>query len=62
MDSPAVPTMRDGAGQLVTLKGAAEAIKYFGYLWAEGTFDCGPQDYEFMVRECLVERCLIFGH
>ena len=29
---------------------AAEA---FGELWASGEFDCGPQDYESIVKHCL---------
>jgi hypothetical protein len=57
-----VPTMQDGAGTLVTPQQAAEAVKWFGKLCEAGTFDCEPQDYEFMVKECLVERCLMFGH
>ena len=61
MDQREVLILRDGAGQLVTPQGAAEAVKWFGKLWAAGTFDCESQDYGFMVRECLVERCLMFG-
>lgn len=30
------------------------AEKAFGELWGSGRFDCGPQDYEFMVERCLV--------
>lgn len=54
-------TMHKGAAKLVTPQEAAEAVRWFGELWAAGGFDCEPQDYEFMVRECLVERCLMFG-
>src|ERR1035441_4017677 len=28
-----------------------ESVKWFAELWASGRFDCGPQDYEFMVRQ-----------
>jgi hypothetical protein len=43
--------MYDGAGQPVDLAGAADAVKWFGQLWAGGNFDCGPQNYGYMVRE-----------
>jgi hypothetical protein len=56
-----VPIMHDGAGKLVTPREAAEAVKWFGKLWEEGTFDCQPQDYEFMVKECLIVEFLFDG-
>jgi hypothetical protein len=61
MNTSAVNTMRDGAGKLVSTQKAADAVKWFATLWLLGAFDCEPQDYEFMVKESLVERCLIFG-
>jgi hypothetical protein len=42
-----------GAGQVVDLAGAADAVKWFAQLWAGGNFDCGPQDYEYMVKEAV---------
>ena len=48
--------MLDGAGNEVTTEVAAEAVKWFAELWASGRFDCGPQDYEFMVRRCVEAR------
>jgi|HubBroStandDraft_5_1064220.scaffolds.fasta_scaffold2002739_1 hypothetical protein len=45
-----VAPMYDGAGQLVTPQGAADAVKWFAELWASTEFDCGPQDYEYMVQ------------
>jgi hypothetical protein len=45
--------MLDGAGNEVTAEVAAEAVKCFAELWARGRFDCGPQDDEFMVRQCV---------
>jgi hypothetical protein len=45
--------MYDGAGQVVDLAGAADAVKWFAQLWARGNFDCGPQDYEYMVKEAV---------
>lgn len=29
------------------------AEKAFGELWGSGEFDCGPQDYDFIVERCL---------
>lgn len=45
--------MYDGAGQLVTPQGAADAVKWFAELWASTEFDCGPQDYEYMVQRSI---------
>ena len=45
------PEMHDGAGQLVSQEAAALAVKSFAELWGNCSFDCGPQDYEFMSRE-----------
>lgn len=30
-----------------------EAEKAFGELWGSANFDCGPEDYEFMVKETI---------
>jgi hypothetical protein len=30
-----------------------EAAKWFAELWGSGNFDCGPEDYEFMVKKCI---------
>ena len=48
----------DGAGYEVSVQRAAGAVKQFAELWATGKFDRGPQDYEFMARECIrqIER------
>jgi hypothetical protein len=46
-----MPLMYVGAGEVVDLARAAEAVKWFAQLWAGGNFDCAPQDYEFMVKE-----------
>jgi hypothetical protein len=56
-----VPKTHDAARKPATPQDAAEALKWFRKLWAAGSFDCEPQDYEFMVQQCLVERCLMFG-
>jgi hypothetical protein len=32
---------------------SAEAAKWFAELWGSGNFDCGPEDYEFMVNKCV---------
>jgi hypothetical protein len=45
--------MYDGAGQVVTLLDAAEAVKWFAELWGSAKFDCGPQDYEYMVQRSI---------
>jgi hypothetical protein len=29
------------------------ATEALGKLWASGEFDCGPEDYEFIVERCL---------
>jgi len=47
--------MYDGAGQIVSAEKAAEAVKWFAELWGSANFDCGPQDYEFMVKQCIEE-------
>ena|ERR1700678_1128388 len=54
-DAKPIPirVMYDGAGQVVDLAGAADAVKWFAQLWAGGNFDCGPQDYEYMVKEAV---------
>ena len=31
----------------------AEAVKWFAELWGSGNFDCGPEDYECMVKACI---------
>jgi hypothetical protein len=31
----------------------AEAEKWFAELWASGNFNCGPEDYVFMVKRCI---------
>lgn len=28
-------------------------VTAIGELWGSGLFDCGPQDYEFMIERCL---------
>jgi hypothetical protein len=48
-----IPKMIDGAGQNVSLRQAAKAVKAFVDLWRTGRFDCGPRDYDFMVQECI---------
>jgi len=48
--------MHDGAGQRVNQEKAAEAVKCFSELWGSGSFDCGPQDYEYMTKQC-IEAC-----
>jgi hypothetical protein len=30
-----------------------DAEKWFGELWGSGLFDCGPEDYAFMVKESI---------
>ncbi len=30
-----------------------QAEAAMGELWGSGEFDCGPQDYDFMVERCL---------
>jgi hypothetical protein len=30
-----------------------EAAKWFAELWGSANFDCGPEDYEFMVKKCI---------
>jgi hypothetical protein len=35
------------------LVGAADGAEWFAQLWAGGNFDCGPQDYKFMVKEAV---------
>jgi hypothetical protein len=30
-----------------------DATKAFAELWGSALFDCGPEDYEFMVNECV---------
>jgi hypothetical protein len=50
-DLPKMRRSGSHAGQVVDLAGAADAVKWFADLWAGGNFDCGPQDYEFMVKE-----------
>lgn len=30
-----------------------EAESAMGELWGSGLFDCGPQDYEYMVERCI---------
>lgn len=32
---------------------ATEAEEAMGELWGSGKFDCGPQDYSYMVMRCL---------
>jgi hypothetical protein len=46
-----VPRMQDGAGQPVSLAQAAKAVKALADLWRTAEFDCGPQDYDFMVKQ-----------
>jgi hypothetical protein len=43
--------MYDGAGHVIDLAGAADAVKWFAHLWESSNFDSAPQDYEFMVKE-----------
>ena len=45
--------LHDAVGDVVTREGAANAVKWFAELWKSGQFDCGPQDYEYMVRQVL---------
>ena len=45
--------LHDAVGDVVTPEGAANAVKWFAELWKSGQFDCGPQDYEYMVRQVL---------
>lgn len=47
--------MTDGAGQEVNETVAAKAVEQFAELWGSGSFDCGPQDYEFMASEILAK-------
>jgi hypothetical protein len=42
----------DATGQPVSTESAARAVNAFSGLWASGAFDCGPQDYGFMAKEC----------
>jgi hypothetical protein len=49
------PAMHDGAGQPVSQERAAEAVKWFAEMWGNALFDCGPQDYEFMAKQCMEE-------
>jgi hypothetical protein len=48
-----MPAMYDGAGGIVSAVGAVDAVKWFAQLWASGLFDCGPHDYEIMVKESI---------
>jgi hypothetical protein len=43
----------DGAGQEVNKQLATNAVRWFAEMWGSAEFDCGPQDYEFMVRESI---------
>ena len=45
--------MTDGAGGAVSPEKAAEAVRCFADLWGSARFDCGPQDYEYMVEKIL---------
>jgi hypothetical protein len=42
-------------GDRVSLQKAAEAVKAFAELWPVGDFDCGPQEYDCMVKELMQE-------
>jgi hypothetical protein len=48
-------SMRDSKGERVSLQKAAEAVKAFAELWPVGDFDCGPQEYDCMVKELMQE-------
>jgi DNA-directed RNA polymerase subunit RPC12/RpoP len=54
-----IPKMIDGAGQNVSLSQAAKAVKAFVGLWRTDRFGCGPQDYDFMVQECIEDSELL---
>jgi hypothetical protein len=44
---------RDGAGQEVNPDSAKKAVAAWAELWDNALFDCGPQNYEFMVKEII---------
>lgn len=44
---------RDGAGQEVDPDSVKKAVAAWAELWGNALFDCGPQDYEFMLKEII---------
>jgi hypothetical protein len=53
------PKLYDGAGQIVSSEQAGKAVSAFAQLWGTAEFDCGPQDYEFMVKQCVRDSELL---
>lgn len=45
----------DGAGCLVSEESTDKAVAALAQLWGSGNFDCGPQDWDWMVEQCVEE-------
>lgn len=41
----------DAAGEEIPPDSVRKAVKAWNDLWSTALFDCGPQDYDFMVKE-----------
>lgn len=46
-------TAHDGAGQEVSAEKQAAAVRAWAEYWGSECPDCGPQDYEFMLKHAL---------